>query len=98
MPPKLPRPCWTASGNDATPHKQEQEQAPVPSVVPLPLATDAAGGGAAAVVAAGGAGGAAEAGGGVPLDVPFCWMAIAWNMSWVLSAVGLMLKVIPLPQ
>lgn len=30
--------------------------------------------------------------------VPFCWMAIWVNFSWDLSAVGLMLKVMPLPQ
>ena len=74
MPPKLPRPCSTALGNDATPHKQEHWQAPVPSVLPVPLAIEVAGGGAAAVVAAGGAGGAAGggAGGAVPDAVPFC--------------------------
>lgn len=30
--------------------------------------------------------------------VPFCWMASWVNCSWDLSAVGLMLKVMPLPQ
>lgn len=30
--------------------------------------------------------------------VPFCWIAICMNIAWLLSAVGLMLKVIPLPQ
>lgn len=30
--------------------------------------------------------------------VPFCCMAICMNISWDLSAVGLMLKVMPFPQ
>lgn len=30
--------------------------------------------------------------------VPFCCMAICMNNSWLLSAVGLMLKVMPFPQ
>lgn len=30
--------------------------------------------------------------------VPFCAMAICWNIAWVLLAVGLMEKVIPFPQ
>ena len=34
----------------------------------------------------------------VPAPVPFWAMAIDWNMAWVLAAVGLMEKVMPLPQ
>lgn len=34
----------------------------------------------------------------LPVPVPFWAMAISWNMAWVLAAVGLMEKVIPLPQ
>ncbi len=30
--------------------------------------------------------------------VPFCWMAMAWNIDCVFVEVGLMLKVMPLPQ
>ena len=30
--------------------------------------------------------------------VPFCAIAICWNMAWVLLAVGLIEKVIPFPQ
>jgi hypothetical protein len=64
----------------------------------------AAGGAAAAAeaVAAGGGGAAAEE--AVPpvmapaVPVPFCAIAICWNMAWVLLAVGLMEKVIPFPQ
>lgn len=33
-----------------------------------------------------------------PAPVPFCAMAIDWNMAWVLAAVGLMEKVMPFPQ
>lgn len=65
----------------------------------------------AADSAGGAAGGAADSAGGAttPDDaagsvmglsapVPFCLIARAWNMAWVFSAVGLMEKVIPLPQ
>jgi hypothetical protein len=34
----------------------------------------------------------------LPVPVPFWAMAIAWNMAWVLLAVGLMEKVMPSPQ
>lgn len=34
----------------------------------------------------------------VAVPVPFCAMAICWNMAWVLLAVGLMEKVMPFPQ
>ena len=57
---------------------------------------------AAEDVAGSGGGGAAgedAAGGGVaPIAVPFCCIAIDWNMAWVLAAVGLILKTIPFPQ
>ena len=66
-------------------------------MVPVPVAIEAEGAGGAA---AGGAAGAAvvEDGGASPVAVPFCCMAIDLNMAWVLSAEGLMLKVMPLPQ
>jgi hypothetical protein len=57
--------------------------------------------GGAADEAAGGGGAAADE---VPpvmalaVPVPFCAIAICWNMAWVLLAVGLMEKVIPFPQ
>lgn len=54
-----------------------------------------AGGGIEVVSAGGGAAAAAAAPSGA---VPFCCMAVAVNASWDLSGVGLMLKVMPLPQ
>lgn len=100
MPPKLPMPCWAAIGNCATPQRQEHWQLPDPSVVPVPLAMEVAAGGAAATdVAAGGAAAAAElAGGAAPAAVPFCCIAMAMNIAWLFAAVGLMLKVMPMPQ
>ena len=84
---------------------------PVPLATEGAAAEAAGGGGAAAGEAAGEAvvaadevtgGGAATgeetAGGAAPIAVPFCCMAIARNIAWVLVAVGLMLKTIPLPQ
>ena len=53
-----------------------------------------AGGGMLELAAAGGAAAAAAPSGAVP----FCWMAVAVKASCDLSGVGLMLKVIPLPQ
>ena len=92
-------------GNASIPQRQEHEQEPSAPVEPLPAATlgvggaaDAAAGGAAADEAGGGAAAALDAGGAPAVAVPFCCMAIAWNMAWVLAAVGLMLKVMPLPQ
>lgn len=52
-----------------------------------------AGGGMGIEVVVGEPAGAAAAG-----AVPFCWMASWVNCSWDLSGVGLMLKVMPLPQ
>ncbi len=34
----------------------------------------------------------------LPAPVPFCAMAMAWNIAWVFAAVGLMEKVMPFPQ
>jgi predicted small integral membrane protein len=33
-----------------------------------------------------------------PVPLPACWIANAWNCAAVFSAVGLMLKTMPLPQ
>lgn len=105
-----------ALGKAATPHRQEQVQAPPDAVVPVPgtilvpAAAPAAGAAAAlpaapaavAMVAAGAAGaaGAAAAPPAIGLVVPVPFWAMAWdlNVAWVLSAVGLMEKVIPFPQ
>lgn len=64
----------------------------------------AAGGGAAATDSVTLEAGGATAEDAVPpvigdaVPVPFCAMAICWNIAWVLLAVGLMEKVIPFPQ
>lgn len=58
-------------------------------------------GGGGGMLLAGGAMGIEVVVGGEPAGagaVPFCWMASWVNCSWDLSAVGLMLKVMPLPQ
>lgn len=74
---------------------------PVPETMEPELA--AAGGAAAAGDGDAAAAGEAAGGGVAPwmapgAPVPFCEMAICWNMAWVLLAVGLMEKVIPFPQ
>ena len=101
MPPKLPIPCCAAMGNSATPHRHEHWQDPEGSVEPVPLATEGDGGAGAAAAAEEAGGGAAAVvpdGGAPAVAVPFCCMANDLNIAWVLSAVGLMLKVMPLPQ
>ena len=59
-----------------------------------------AGGGGDGMLLAGGGMGIEVVVGGDPAAgaVPFCWMASWVNWAWDLSAVGLMLKVMPLPQ
>ena len=81
-PPIKPMPWMAGDGKAATPQKQEQEQSPFASVVPVPVATEAMGAAAAAAVLA--EGGAATTvvptGGGAAalvepdpvLAVPFC--------------------------
>jgi hypothetical protein len=78
---------------------------PVPETIEPELDEDEeAAGGAAAAAEAVAAGGGAAAEEAVPpvmapaVPVPFCAIAICWNMAWVLLAVGLMEKVIPFPQ
>lgn len=106
IPPKLLIPCELGSGMLPGAHWTAQVQAPLessvpwPVVNPVPAETDEE-----ESVAAGGGGAATEA---VPAEepemmpevdpVPSCWMARAWNSAKVLSAVGLMAKVIPRPQ
>jgi hypothetical protein len=78
---------------------------PVPVAIPL-----LAGAAAAALVFAGGAAAAVDAAGGAAAalavdpvmgdadPVPFCEIAICWNIAWVFWAVGLIENVIPFPQ
>ena len=76
------------------------------SVPVLPvLGSSASGDDAAGWFSAGAAGAAAggAAAGEPPVmalcaPLPFCWMAMAWNIACVLAADGLMEKVMPLPQ
>jgi len=103
-PPKAPIPWTAALGNAATPHRQEHSQEPPVLIVPVPETmvpeltelAEAEVAAAAAVVAM-----VVDA---VPpaitavVPVPFCAIAMAWNMAWVLLAVGLIEKVIPFPQ
>lgn len=102
------------------------EQAPVPSIEPVPTAKPVGTEAVAAVVAAEPpptavatlvaaavspaaavelSAGAAAAGAeeappvmALPVPVPFWAMAMDWKRAWVLAAVGLMEKVMPLPQ
>lgn len=105
-PPKAPTPwAWTAG---KAPVPQETAQTHWPACrLPVPCWTEPVAAAPAADEAAEDAAGAAAAGGAaavplpvmaLPAPVPFCAMAMAWNMAWVLSAVGLMEKVMPLPQ
>lgn len=114
MPPKAPTPCAAAGKEPAEQvTAQTQAPAPliwpVPGVTAPPAAgaagaAGAAAGGAAAGAEAAGAEAAGAAAGGVPptmalgAPLPFCWIAIDWNRAWDFSAVGLMEKVMPLPQ
>lgn len=112
MPPNPPIPCTAASGKAATPQRHEHSQEPAEFIVPLPVVRPVAPvavAGATMVVAAELAAEVAGGGGVAAADelpsamaaavpVPFWLMAICWNMAWVLLAVGLMEKVIPLPQ
>jgi len=97
-------------GKAATPHRHAHSQDPPELRVPVPVvkpvapeeAVTAEAGAAAAVATVVPAGAAATV--AVPpvigeaTPVPFWAMAICLNMAWVLLAVGLMEKVIPLPQ
>ena len=108
MPPKAPSPCACTAGKDPGAQVTAQMHWPVPGTsCPMPwlgaVAPPAAGGAAGAATGGAAAGGAAA----VPLPppvmalgtpVPFCAMAMAWNMAWVFSAVGLTEKAMPLPQ
>lgn len=89
-----------------------QVQLPSPPMVPSPgVAAASVPSGALAVDAGASTGGAADSAGGatapdvaagsvmgLSAPVPFCLIARAWNMAWVFAAVGLMEKVMPLPQ
>jgi hypothetical protein len=106
-PPKAATPWSAALGNAAVPQRHAHSQAPPVLMVPVPDTMDPELDETIEVAA----GGAMETELAVPpvmeevppvmgeaVPVPFWAMAIAWNIAWVLFAVGLIENVIPFPQ
>ena len=85
----------TAAALVATLTAETAEVAAMATEVAAITSEVAAGGGGAAAAEA--ATGAAEAAPALEPD-PACAMAAAWKSAWLFSMVGLMLKVMPLPQ
>lgn len=114
MPPNPPMPWTAASGKEAVPQRHAHEHEPSAPTEPVPVvrpvaeaaatearvvpaaaaATEVAATAATEVTATG----ATEATIAPAEPVPFAEIAFCSNMAWVLLAVGLMEKVMPLPQ